>query len=40
MFVEDVRVILFKQKTFDFDDETCFNDEDFQSIVGLTKDIS
>ena len=40
MFVEDVRAILFKHKTFDFDDETCFNDEDFQSIVGLTKGIS
>ncbi|CAF2876276.1 unnamed protein product, partial [Rotaria sp. Silwood2] len=38
MFVEDVRAILFKQKTFDFDDETCFNDEGFQSIVGLTKE--
>ena len=40
MFVEAVRAILFKQKTFDFDDETCFNDEVFQSTVGLTKGIS
>ena len=40
MLMEGVRVILFKQKTFDFDKETCFNDEGFQSIVGLAKDIS
>ena len=40
MFVEDVRVILFKQNTFDFDEETCFNDEGFQTIVGLAKGIS
>ena len=39
MFMEDVRAILFKQKTFDFNDETCFNDEGFQSIVGLAKGI-
>ena len=40
MLVEDVRAILFKQKGFDFDDETYFNDEGFQIIVGLTKGIS
>jgi len=39
MFVEDVRAILFKQKSFDFDDETCFSDEGYQSMVGLTKGI-
>ena len=39
MFVEDVRVILFKQKTFDFDEKTCFNDEGFQTIVELAKGI-
>ena len=40
MFVADVRAMLFKQKTFDFDDPTCFSDEGYQSIVGLTKGIS
>ena len=39
MFVEDVRVTLLKQKDFDFDDETYFNDKGFQSIVGLIKGI-
>jgi hypothetical protein len=39
MFVEDVRAVLFKQKTFDFDDPNCFSDEGYQSIVGLTKGI-
>ena len=40
MFVEDVHVTLFKQKTFDFDEKTCFIDEGFQTIVGLEKGIS
>ena len=39
MFVEDVHATLFKQKTFDFCEKTCFNDEGFQSIVGLAKSI-
>ncbi|CAF3372224.1 unnamed protein product [Rotaria sp. Silwood2] len=38
MFVADIRAMLFKQKTFDFDDQTCFSDEGYQSIVGLTKE--
>ena len=40
MFVEDDCVILFKQKAFDFDKKTCFNDEGFQTIAGLAKGIS
>ena len=40
MLVADVRAMLFQQKTFDFDDPTCFSDEGYQSIVGLTKGIS
>jgi len=40
MFVEDIRTILFRQKKFDFDDPSCFNDEGYQSIVGLSKGIS
>jgi len=39
MFVADVRAMLFKQKTFDFDDPMCFSDEGYHSIVGLTKGI-
>ena len=40
MFVEDVRVTLFKQKTIAFDDPTYFSEEGYQSIVGLSKGIS
>ncbi|CAM4847138.1 unnamed protein product [Rotaria magnacalcarata] len=38
IFVEDIRVILFKQKKFDFDDPSCFSDEGYQTIVGLCKE--
>ncbi|CAF4659356.1 unnamed protein product, partial [Rotaria sp. Silwood2] len=38
IFVEDIRIILFKQKKFDFDDPSCFSDEGYQAIVGLRKE--
>ena len=40
IFVEDIRIILFKQNKFDFDDSSCFSDEGYQTIVGLSKGIS
>lgn len=36
-FLEDVRIILFKQKSFDFDDASCLDEEGYRSIVGLAK---
>ncbi|CAF1526038.1 unnamed protein product, partial [Rotaria sordida] len=33
-----IRTILFKQKKFDFDDPSCFSDEGYQAIVGLSKE--
>ena len=39
IFVEDIRIILFKQNKFDFDDSSCFSDEGYQTIVGLSKGI-
>lgn len=36
-FVEDVRTILFKQKSFDFDDASCLDEEGYRNIVGLDK---
>ena len=37
-FVEDVRTMLFKQKSFDlFDDASCLDEEGYRNIVGLGK---
>jgi hypothetical protein len=37
VLLEDVRSVLHCQKSFDFDDPTSLDEEEYKTIVGLTK---
>jgi hypothetical protein len=36
-FISDVRAMLINQKSFDFDDPSCLDEEGYRCIVGLSK---
>jgi hypothetical protein len=36
-FLSDVRAMLINQKSIDFDDPSCLDEEEYQCIAGLSK---